>query len=277
MAEGRPDRSLPAGVALLGLLALGAVAGPWIASDPARIALAEALHPPSPTHWLGTDDLGRDLAARVLAGGRVSLSVGLLSTLVAVTIGFPLGAWAGYRGGFADAAVSRGIETVLAVPRLVLALALLAVAPRWLDGLPSPARVALVLGVVGWTRVARYLRAEFARLRGSAVVASARAAGAGHWRIVAHHLLPASLAPVLVTVAFSVANAVAGEAALSFLGLGVDPPSASWGALLGNARSHVGEAWWLALFPGLALFATVLACNWTGEGVRRRLDPRARG
>ena len=277
MGEPRGDRTLVAGVALLSVLAVLAAAGPWFFADPARIALSESLHPPSAAHWLGTDALGRDLAGRVLSGGRISLSVGLLSTLIALVIGFPLGTWAGYRGGLADAAVSRAIETVLAVPRLVLALALLAVAPPWLDGLPSPARVALVLGAVGWTRVARYLRAEFARLRGSPVVASARAAGAGHWRIITRHLLPASLAPVLVTVAFSVANAVAGEAALSFLGLGVDPPGASWGALLGDARSHVGEAWWLALFPGLALFATVLACNWTGEGVRRRLDPKARG
>lgn len=277
MPDRRRDRALPAGIALLALLALLAWAGPWFTADPAHIVLEESLRPPSPSHWLGTDALGRDLTARLLAGGRVSLTVGLLSALIALVIGFPLGSWAGYRGGLADAAVSRAIETVLAVPRLVLALALLAVAPGWLESVPSPARVALVLGVVGWTRVARYLRAEFARLKDSPMVASARAAGAGHWRIVAHHLLPASLAPVLVTVAFSVANAIAGEAALSFLGLGIDPPGASWGALLGDARSHVGEAWWLVLFPGLALFATVLACNWTGEGVRRRLDPKARG
>ena len=277
MAEGRGDRAFPAGVGLLATLALVAVVGPWLAADPARIALDTALRPPSSVHPLGTDALGRDLAARLLTGGRISLTVGMLSTLVALAIGFPLGSWAGYRGGLADAAVSRAIETVLAVPRLVLALALLAVAPGWLERLPSPARVALVLGLVGWTRVARYLRAEFARLKDSAMVASARAAGAGHGRIVTRHLLPAALAPVLVTTAFSVANAIIGEAALSFLGLGVEPPNASWGALLGDARSHVGEAWWLALFPGLALFLTVLACNWTGEGLRRRLDPRADG
>lgn len=277
MAEGRSDRAFPAGVGLLATLALVATIGPWLAADPARIALDAALRPPSSVHLLGTDALGRDLAARLLAGGRISLTVGILSTLIALAIGFPLGSWAGYRGGLADAAVSRAIETVLAVPRLVLALALLAVAPGWLERLPSPARVALVLGLVGWTRVARYLRAEFARLKDSAVVASARAAGAGHGRIVTRHLLPASLAPVLVTTAFSVANAIIGEAALSFLGLGVEAPAASWGALLGDARSHVGEAWWLALFPGLALFLTVLACNWTGEGLRRRLDPRTHG
>ena len=264
-------------MALLLTLALLAILGPWWSADPARISLDSSLRPPSPAHLLGTDALGRDLAARLLAGGRISLMVGLLSTLVSLAIGFPLGSFAGYRGGLADAAVSRAIETVLAVPRLVLALALLAVTPPWLEALPSAGRVAVVLGLVGWTRVARYLRAEFARLRESAVVASARAAGAGHWRIVARHLLPASLAPVLVTMAFSAANAIAGEAALSFLGLGVEPPGASWGSLLGDARSHVGEAWWLVLFPGLALFLTVLACNWTGEGLRRRLDPRGSG
>ncbi|HEX5045360.1 MAG TPA: ABC transporter permease [Candidatus Polarisedimenticolaceae bacterium] len=277
MPERRRERALLAGVALLGALLLLSLLGPWWSADPARISLQSALRPPSPGHLLGTDALGRDLAARLLAGGRISLLVGVLSTLVALAIGFPLGSWAGYRGGLADAAVSRAIETVLAVPRLVLALALLAVAPAWLEALPSPARVALVLGLVGWTRVARYLRAEFARLRDSTVVASARAAGAGHWRIMARHLLPASLAPVLVTMAFSIANAITGEAALSFLGLGVEPPGASWGALLGDARSHVGEAWWLAFFPGLALFLTVLACNWMGEGLRRRLDPRTGG
>jgi peptide/nickel transport system permease protein len=273
----RRGRELRAGVAVLGLLAALSVLGPWIAPDPADVRLAEALEPPSAEHWLGTDALGRDLGARVLSGGRVSLAVGLVSALVALAIGLPLGAAAGYLGGWADAAVSRAVETVLAIPRLVLALAILGLGPGWLDGLPSALRVALVLGVVGWTRVARYVRAEFARLRGSTMVAGARAAGAGHLRIAARHLLPAALPPVLVTVAFSVGSAIVAEAALSFLGLGVEPPVASWGGLLGDARSHVGEAWWLPVFPGLALFATVLACNWTGEGLRRRLGPQETG
>ncbi len=137
-------------------------------------------------------------------------------------------------------------------------------------------RIGLVLGLTGWIPVTRYLRAEFLKLRGSDLLAAARATGAGHLRIVLRHLLPSALAPVLVTAAFAVAGAIVLEAALSFLGLGVAEPTATWGRLLREARDHVDRAWWLALFPGIALFLTVLTCNLIGEGVRDLLDPRSR-
>jgi peptide/nickel transport system permease protein len=243
---------------------------------PNRIDLRDGLAPPSWEHWMGTDAMGRDLAARVLHGARVSLLVGLLSALFALLLGLPLGALAGYRGGWADAVVSRGLETFLCFPSLLLILVILAAAPGWLSGLSDVLRIALVLGLTGWMAVARYLRAEFLKLEGSDMVAAARASGSGHWRIAVRHILPCSLAPVLVTAAFAVGGAITLEAALSFLGLGVRPPASTWGGLLYDAREQVDRAWWLALFPGVALFVAVLGCNLLGEGVRDLLDPRRR-
>ena len=192
-------------------------------------------------------------------------------------IGLPLGGLAGYCGGWADAAVSRLVEAFLCFPTLLLVLALLAAAPGGFLGRSDTTRIALVLGLTGWMPAARYLRAEFLRLKRSEMVLAARAVGARDLRVMVRHILPSALAPVLVTVAFAVGAAVSLEAALSFLGLGVRPPVATWGGLLADAREHVNSAWWLALFPGLALFVTVLACNLLGEGLRDLLNPRASG
>lgn len=242
---------------------------------PRRFDLQSGLAAPSSRHWMGTDALGRDMAARVLHGGRVSLAVGLLTAALALLAGLPLGALAGYRGGWTDAAVSRVIETILCFPTLLLALAILAAGPRWLDGLGDVPRIALVLGLAGWVPVARYMRGEFIRLGRSDMVVAARAEGAGHLRVMALHILPSALAPVLVTAAFAVGAAIAMEATLSFLGLGVRPPIPTWGGLLAEAREQVDRAWWLALFPGLALFLAILGCNMVGDGIRDLLDPRA--
>jgi len=243
---------------------------------PGRVELEDIRKPPSKAHWLGTDGLGRDVAARVVHGGRVSLTVGLLAALAALCVGLPVGAAAGYRGGWTDAAISRVVEAVLCFPALLLALVVLAMAPGWLAGLPDVLRIALVLGVTGWIPVARYLRGEFLRIRGSDMVSAARASGAGHVRVIVRHILPSALAPVLVTAAFAVGAAVLMEAALSFLGLGVRPPTPTWGGMLTEGKTHVMSAWWLALFPGIALFLAVLGCNLLGEGIRDRLDPRTR-
>ena len=246
-----------------------------IAHGPNRVDLGATLLPPKPGHWLGTDDLGRDLAARVVHGARVSLGVGLLSAGFALLVGVPLGAWAGFRGGWVDFVVSRAVETVLSFPTLLLVLAILAVASGWLTHLSDVTRIALVLGLTGWMPIARYLRAEFLRLRESEMVSAARAVGGSDLRIAWKHILPSAMAPVLVTAAFAVGAAIGMEAALSFLGLGVRPPHATWGALLADSREQIDRAWWLALFPGLALFGAVLACNLVGEGLRDLLDPRS--
>jgi peptide/nickel transport system permease protein len=275
VGEVRAPRALRRGAWLLAALALAALAAPLLPQDPQRIELGRRLEAPSGEHWLGTDALGRDVAARVVHGSRVSLGVGLLAAALALAVGLPLGAIAGYRGGWLDAAVSRVMETLLCFPSLLLVLALIATAPAWLRGLPDAVRIASVLGLTGWIPVARYLRGEFLRLRGSEMVLAARAGGSGHLRIAVRHLLPSSLAPVLVTSAFSVGAAVGLEAALSFLGLGVRPPVATWGGLLAEAREHVDRAWWLAAFPGLALFLAILGCNLVAEGMRDLLDPRA--
>lgn len=244
--------------------------------DPADVDLGAILLAPSRSHLMGTDAVGRDLAARIVHGGRVSLAVGLLAAALALLVGVPLGAAAGYFRGPTDWLVSRVIEAVLCVPSLLLALALLTSAPRWLDELPDALRLAVVLSATGWTPVARYLRAEFLRLAASDMMIAARSSGAGHLRIVARHLLPSALAPVLVTAAFAVAAAILLEAALSFFGLGVRPPVPTWGGLLGEAKRSVEVGWWLVVFPGACLFLAVLACNLVGEGVRDLLDPRSR-
>ena len=246
-----------------------------IAHGPNRVDLHATLLPPKAGHWLGTDDLGRDLAARVVHGARVSLGVGLLAAAFALLVGVPLGAWAGYRGGWADFVVSRAVETVLSFPALLLVLAILAVASGWLTHLSDVTRIALVLGLTGWMPIARYLRAEFLKLRDSDMVSAARAVGGSDLRIVGSHILPSAMAPVLVTAAFAVGAAIGMEAALSFLGLGVRPPHATWGALLSDSREQIDRAWWLALFPGIALFLAILACNLVGEGLRDLLDPRS--
>ncbi len=272
----RLPASLVSGAAVLlalGLIAI--VATPLVREDAYRVDLDSILSSPDWSHPLGTDGLGRDLGARVLCGARISLTVGLMAAGLSLLVGLPLGVIAGYCGGIADRIVSRCVEAVLCIPSLVVALALLAAEPRWLGLLPDFLRIALVLGVTGWTPVARYLRAEFLRLGESDLVVSARACGAGSPRIVARHLLPSALAPVLVTAAFTVGASILLEAALSFIGLGVAPPTPTWGGLLSEARYHVSRAWWLALFPGLALFLAVLGCNLFGEGMRDFLDPRS--
>jgi peptide/nickel transport system permease protein len=270
----------PAFRAFLGLsVASPAAAVPLLRAPiphgPSELALDRVLVSPSSSHWMGTDALGRDIAARVVHGGRVSLGVGVLAAVFALLIGVPLGATAGYLRGWTDASISRLIETVLCFPTLLLVLAVLAAAPAWLRGLSDVPRIALVLGLTGWIPVARYLRGEFMKLRDSPMAQAARALGGSHLRVMARHILPSALAPVLVTAAFAVAAAIVVEASLSFLGLGVRPPVATWGGLLADAREQVDRAWWLAVYPGAALFLAVLGCNLLGEGVRDYLDPRS--
>lgn len=273
---------LHAGLALFGLLAFVALAAPLLASTggwlvghaPQATDLGATLRPPSAAHWLGTDPLGRDLSARLIHGTRVSLSVGLLTALFGLALGIPLGAAGALCGGWVDRATGAIGETLLCFPTLLLVLAVLHSGPAWLARLPDTLRIAMILGVTASPAIARYARAELLRLRQASFVEAASAAGCPPARLLALHLLPGTLAPVSVAAAFTVAGAIALEAALSFLGLGVPPPTPSWGALLADAQDHVDHAWWLALFPGLALFVAVLASNLVGEGLRQQADPR---
>ncbi|HEX8169526.1 MAG TPA: ABC transporter permease [Thermoanaerobaculia bacterium] len=242
---------------------------PPIAYSPNSVALSERLEPPRGGHLLGTDDLGRDVLSRMIHGARVSLTVAFFATIIALLVGSSLGALAGYYGGAIDWLVSRLIEVVLCFPFLFLVLGIVALFK------PSMYTVMIALGLTSWTHEARYIRAEFLRIRETDFAHAARASGARDARIIFRHLLPNAIAPVLVSASFGVAYAILTESALSFLGLGVPLPTASWGSILAAAREHIEYAWWLILFPGLAIFSTVAAFNIIGERVRDALDPRS--
>ncbi|MGH9457241.1 MAG: ABC transporter permease [Thermoanaerobaculia bacterium] len=237
--------------------------------SPAAIDLRARLLPPSAAHPFGTDELGRDLLARVIHGTRISLLVGFSAAFFSLAIGVLLGALAGYLGGWVDALVLRTLEVVVAFPFLVLLLALIAIAR------PGVWTVITALAITSWTAEARIVRGETLRIREADYAAAARASGAGTARILARHLLPNAIAPVLVSVSFGVSAAILVESAISFLGFGVPLPFASWGSILSTADDYLRQAWWLALFPGIAIFLTVAGCNLLGEGLRERLDPRA--
>lgn len=239
--------------------------------SPNTIDLRSRLAAPTGSHYLGTDDLGRDVFARMIHGARVSLTVGLLATLIALVVGSFFGAMAGYYGGAADWIVSRTIEVVLCFPFLFLVLGIVALFK------PSMTTLMIALGLTSWTSEARYIRGEFLRIREAEFAQAARASGARDGRIIFRHLLPNALAPVIVSASFGVAAAILTESALSFLGLGVPLPTASWGSVLSAAHEHIDYAWWLVLFPGLAIFSTVAAFNIVGERMREALDPRSDG
>jgi peptide/nickel transport system permease protein len=233
--------------------------------------LDNVLGPPSGEHWLGTDSGGRDVAARVIHGARVSLSVGLLSVSVLVVIGVFVGALAAYYGGLADLLLMRMLEIVHSLPTLLVLVTILAVI------MPTGARAViammLVIGLVRWTDVARLTRAEVLRVKTMSYVEAARALGCSPARVILRHILPNALAPVLVAATFSMASAILIEGALSFLGFGIPPDMASWGGMLNDVQGHT-EAWWLAVFPGAAMFVTVTVYNLAGEGLRDAIDPR---
>jgi peptide/nickel transport system permease protein len=261
-------------VAFVSLLAISA---PMIAGSksspipfgPNDVDVANRLHPPDGQHRFGTDELGRDVLARMIHGARVSLTVGLMATAMALIVGSFLGAIAGYYGGPADWLVSRLIEIVLCFPLLFLALAIVAFFG------PSVWTIMIALGLTTWTNEARYVRGEFLRIREMEFAYAARASGARDSRIIFRHLLPNALAPVLVSASFGVAYAILTESALSFLGLGVPLPTATWGSILASAQEFIEYAWWLVVFPGVAIFLTVAAFNIIGDRFRDALDPRS--
>ncbi len=277
-----------AAVLILAALAVIAVAAPWIAPyDPMAVSLPEALLPPSPLHWLGTDQLGRDVLSRLMWGSRISLTIGLTAVGVAVLVGVAVGLVAGFAGGWSDAVLMRLVDTLLSIPTIFLLLAVIAMDPAeritalttvpvlgpLVRGLISWADVRIVMlmviiGLMSWMGVARLVRAEVLSLKEREFVLAARVAGASPWRVMTKHLLPNAMAPVLVSATLGVGGAILTESVLSYLGLGVQPPTPSWGNILNEGRVALGVAWWLTLSPGLCIVATVLAFNLVGEGLR---------
>jgi peptide/nickel transport system permease protein len=262
-------------VAMFGLLVvllfvLAAVFAPLIADDPTRTSWATIRRPPSATHWMGTDENGRDVWARVVFGARASLMAGVVSVLIAAGIGVPLGLLAGYAGGWTDAVIGRITDAFLAIPFLILAIALAAFLG------PALTNAMIAIGVTTAPVFVRLARAATLDAKVKDHVEAARATGASTPRIVLRHVAPEIVPPVLVQASLAIAAAIIAEAALSFLGLGQQPPAPSWGSMLNSAQRFLTQAPWLAIFPGLAIFLVVLAFNLVGDGLRDALDPRRR-
>jgi peptide/nickel transport system permease protein len=242
---------------------------PPVAHSPDRTEIAHRLSAPDAGNLFGTDDVGRDVLARMIWGARISLSVGFVAVGIAVAIGIFLGAIAGYFAGATDLAISRIIEVVICFPVFFLILIIIAIVP-----VMNIYYLMLAIGIVGWTGVARLVRGEFFKLRVQDFVVAARALGVPTGRIIFRHILPNAIAPVLVSATFGIAGAILTESALSFLGFGVPPPTPSWGAILSLSQEYVYTAWWLTAFPGAAIFVSVLCYNLIGEGLRDAVDPR---
>src|SRR5438874_5216099 len=264
-------RLAPFGAAVMVLAVLVALAAPLVAPyDPLAQNLGHTLAPPGRNHLLGTDSVGRDVLSRVIWGTRISLLAGLVSVALAMLAGSLLGVLAGYCGGRVDGVVMRVMDAVLSFPPLVLALALGAVLGAGLLG------VLLALGVVYTPTFARLMRGQVLTITARDYVEAARALGAPAWRIAWHHVLPNVTAPIVVQASLSVAFAILAEASLSFLGLGIQPPQASWGSMINAGRGYLQQAPWIVFGPGAALFVTVVGLNFVGDAVRDALDPRTR-
>jgi peptide/nickel transport system permease protein len=252
---------------LVAIAILAPALSPW---NPDKPDTKRILEGPSAKHWLGTDQIGRDVLSRLLYGSRISLAVGFVSMGIAVLIGILLGAMAGYHGGVVDAFVMRLVDLMLVFPRFFLLLAVLAFLK------PSIWTIMAVIGLTGWMGVTRLVRAEFLTLREREFVIWSESIGAGAVRVIFKHILPNAIAPVLVAMTLGIPAAILTESGLSFLGLGVQPPYATWGNILNDGKELITYAWWLTLYPGLAILITVLSYNLLGEGIRDALDPRLR-
>ena len=269
----RRHRMAVVGLTVLLLLTIGAVGAPVIArKSPYKVDLSSYRKPPSRAHVLGTDAAGRDVFSRLLYAGRVSLSVGLVAVSIYTAIGMTLGALAGYAGGWVDGFIMRLADVFLSFPSLIIIITMVAVLG------PSIYNVMLAIGLLGWPPIARLLRGDLLSLREREFVTAARAIGAPGWRIITRHLLSNALAPIIVAATFGIANAILLEAGLSFLGLGVPPPTASWGNMLTDAQSLtvLESMLWLWIPPGVMIALAVLSINFIGDGLRDALDPHLR-
>lgn len=259
------------GLAVISGFILLALLAPLVAPyDPIATSWTLVRKPPSAAHWFGTDELGRDMLSRVIYGARASLLAGAISVTIALTIGVPLGLISGYRGGFFDALISRITDAMLACPFLILAIALAAFLG------PSLADAMIAIGISATPVFIRLTRGQVMSVKVEDYVEAARAMGNPRWRIALFHILPNILPALLVQATLSIAAAIIAEAALSFLGLGQQPPFPSWGSMLNAAQRFLSNAPWMAIWPGLAIFLVVLSLNLVGDGLRDALDPRER-
>ncbi len=273
----RFGRNKPAVVALIcmillfvvgmGYWGLNALGVHWPA-DPNQPDPPAQFQPPSWEHLLGTDDLGRDVFSRVLLGAHISLMIGFVAVGASILIGIVLGSVSGYFGGWVDTILMRFVDMMMCIPTFFLILTVAALVK------PSIWYIAGIIGVTSWMGTARLVRAEFLTLREMDYVQAARATGASHMRIIFRHVLPNALPPVFVTAVLSVAGAILAEASLSFLGFGVQPPAPSWGNIIADGKQYILDAWWLIVFPGVAIFITTMTFYLTGEGLRIALDPK---
>ena len=269
----KKNRLAMAGLAVMIILYIITLITPLVAPfDPAAqgdIVLTRNL-PPSAENLMGTDKFGRDIFSRVLYGSRISLTIGFIAVGISVTLGTLVGALAGYFGGYVDTMLMRRTDMMLSFPRLVLLIVVIALFS------PSIWLVVAVLGLTGWMGTARLVRGEVLSLREREFVQAARALGMGDWRIISRHVIPNTMAPVIVSATLGIGQTILTEASLSFLGLGVQPPTPSWGNMVADGRDALIEAWWIATFPGIAIVVTVIAFNLLGDGLRDALDPRLR-
>jgi peptide/nickel transport system permease protein len=265
-------RGAMVGAVVVLFFVLVAVAAPLIAPyDPVATSWSAVRKPPSPEHWLGTDEIGRDVLSRVIFGARASLLAGVISVCISLACGVPIGLVSGYVGGFLDGLLMRITDALLACPFLILAIALAAFLG------PSLTNAMIAIGVSAMPAFIRLTRAQVLNAKVEDYVEAARAVGNPHRRIVLRHILPNILAPIMVQATLAIAAAIIAEASLSFLGLGQQPPAPSWGSMLNTAKNFLEQAPWMAMWPGAAIFAVVLAFNLFGDGLRDALDPRHRG
>lgn len=260
-----------AGLIVIGLLLLIAIFAPFVAThDPNEVDLLASAQGPSRAHWLGTDEIGRDVYSRLVYGARISLSVGLVAVAIYVTIGTVLGALAGYFGGFIDSLIMRLTDTVMCFPSLIIIIAAVSILG------PSINNVMIIIGLLTWPGVCRLVRGQFLSLREQEFVDAARAIGAGNLRIIFRHVLPNAFAPIIVAATFGVAAAILTEAGLSFLGMGVQPPTPSWGNLINTAQSAavMQQMPWLWVPAGITIALAVLSINFVGDGLRDAFDPK---
>jgi peptide/nickel transport system permease protein len=262
----RRNKTLLIGAVIITAFSAIAIFAPLLSPyDPSQINVHSLLMPPSGAHLLGTDSLGRDILSRMIYGARISLSIGLIAVGIATIIGLTLGSFAGFYGGLIDAVIMRFVDIMLCFPTFFLILAVVAILE------PSIFNIMIIIGLTSWMGPARLIRGEILSLKEREFIQAERAIGASNFRIITRHLIPNAIGPVLVNATLGIAGAILLESGLSFLGLGVQPPASSWGNILIESKSTLGVAWWITVFPGVAILVTILGFNFIAEGLKEKL------